>query len=169
MLHRKCAMPSHLLCFYAYSTISTAHWKQSQKYLHQKPPTLKGSVKLKGIIISGEDDESHPAEIRLYKNIPQMSFDDTSREPEQAFRLNRDPLAELEYPTKIARFSNVQHLSVHISRNFGAESTRVYYIGLRGEFTEAHRHEVTICNYEAAANPADHKVESITPQTQFIS
>lgn len=128
-----------------------------------------GSVKLKGIIISGEDDESHPAEMRLYKNIPQMSFDDTSREPEQAFRLNRDPLAELEYPTKIARFSNVQHLSIHISRNFGSESTRVYYIGLRGEYTEAHRHEITICNYEAAANPADHKVETITPQTQFIS
>lgn len=35
-----------------------------------------------------------------YKNIPQMSFDDTGREPEQAFRLNKDPLAELEYPTK---------------------------------------------------------------------
>ena len=29
-----------------------------------------------------------------------MSFDDTGREPEQAFRLNKDPLAELEYPTK---------------------------------------------------------------------
>ncbi|KAG9355606.1 hypothetical protein AGOR_G00037890 [Albula goreensis] len=128
-----------------------------------------GSVKLKGIIIAGEDDESHPAEMRLYKNIPHMSFDDTGREPDQAFRLNRDPLAELEYPTKIARFSNVEHLSIHISRNFGSESTRVYYIGLRGEFTEAHRHEVTICNYEAAANPADHKVDTITPQTHFIS
>ncbi|XP_065146985.1 PITH domain-containing protein 1 isoform X1 [Paramisgurnus dabryanus] len=128
-----------------------------------------GNVKLKGIIISGEDDESHPAEIRLFKNIPQMSFDDTSREPDQAFRLNRDPLAELEYPTKIARFSNVQQLSIHISHNFGAESTRVFYIGLRGEYSEAHRHEITICNYEAAANPADHKVETITPQTQFIS
>lgn len=29
-----------------------------------------------------------------------MSFDDTGREPEQAFRLNRDPQAQLEYPTK---------------------------------------------------------------------
>ena len=34
---------------------------------------------------------------------------------------------------------------------------------------QAHRHEVTICNYEASANPADHKVESIIPQTNFIS
>jgi len=35
-----------------------------------------------------------------YKNIPHMSFDDVGREPDQAFRLNRDPLAQLEYPTK---------------------------------------------------------------------
>lgn len=36
-------------------------------------------------------------------------------------------------------------------------------------FIQAHRHEVTICNYEASANPADHKLEQITPQTHFIS
>lgn len=35
--------------------------------------------------------------------------------------------------------------------------------------SQAHRHEVTICNYEIAANPADHKVESIIPKTNFIS
>lgn len=29
-----------------------------------------------------------------------MSFDDTAREPEQTFSLNRDPTGELEYPTK---------------------------------------------------------------------
>uniref|UniRef100_A0A8C8M2U9 PITH (C-terminal proteasome-interacting domain of thioredoxin-like) domain containing 1 n=1 Tax=Oncorhynchus tshawytscha TaxID=74940 RepID=A0A8C8M2U9_ONCTS len=109
-----------------------------------------GRVKLKGIVIAGEDGESHPAEMRLYKNIPHMSFD-TCREPE------------------IARFSNVNHLSVHISRNFGTEYTWVYYIGLRGEYSQAHRHELTICNYEVSANPADHKVDSIIPQTNVIS
>lgn len=40
-----------------------------------------------------------------YKNIPQMSFDDTGKEPEQAFRLNRDPNAQLEYPTKWISFN----------------------------------------------------------------
>ncbi|XP_059900299.1 PITH domain-containing protein 1 isoform X2 [Gadus macrocephalus] len=104
-----------------------------------------------------------------YKNIPHMSFDDVGREPDQAFRLNRDPQAQLEYPTKIARFTNVNHLSIHVSKNFGTETTRVYYIGLRGEFSEAYRHEVTICNYEASANPADHKVDTFIPQTNFIS
>uniref|UniRef100_A0A8C7GDK6 PITH (C-terminal proteasome-interacting domain of thioredoxin-like) domain containing 1 n=1 Tax=Oncorhynchus kisutch TaxID=8019 RepID=A0A8C7GDK6_ONCKI len=93
-----------------------------------------GRVKLKGIVIAGEDGESHPAEMRL-----------------------------------IARFSNIKHLSGHISRNFGTEYTRVYYIGLRGEYSQAHRHELTICNYEVSANPADHKVDSIIPQTNVIS
>uniref|UniRef100_A0A9L0RER5 PITH domain containing 1 n=1 Tax=Equus caballus TaxID=9796 RepID=A0A9L0RER5_HORSE len=106
----------------------------------------------------GEDDDSHPSEMRLYKNIPQMSFDDTDREPDQTFSLNRDLTGELEYATKISRFSNVYHLSIHISKNFGADTTKVFYIGLRGEWTELRRHEVTICNYEASANPADHRV-----------
>lgn len=106
----------------------------------------------------GEDDDSHPSEMRLYKNIPQMSFDDTEREPDQTFSLNRDVTGELEYATKISRFSNVYHLSIHISKNFGADTTKIFYIGLRGEWTELRRHEVTICNYEASANPADHRV-----------
>ncbi|XP_009998886.1 PREDICTED: PITH domain-containing protein 1 [Chaetura pelagica] len=117
----------------------------------------------------GEDDDSHPAEMRLFRNIPHMSFDDTAREPEQTFSLNRDPTGELEYPTKIARFSNVYHLSMHFPKNFGAETTKIFYIGLKGEWTEAHRHQVTICNYEASANPADHQLQQVTPQTHFIS
>uniref|UniRef100_A0A8C5T4B8 PITH domain containing 1 n=1 Tax=Malurus cyaneus samueli TaxID=2593467 RepID=A0A8C5T4B8_9PASS len=59
-----------------------------------------GSVKLKGVIVMGEDDGTHPAEMRLFRNIPHMSFDDTAREAEQTFSLSRDPLGELEYPTK---------------------------------------------------------------------
>lgn len=33
--------------------------------------------------------------------------------------------------------------------------------GLRGEFTEAHYHGVTICNYESRANAADHKEKTL--------
>ena len=63
-------------------------------------PRFTGSVKLKAVIVMGEDDGSHPSELRLFKNIPQMSFDDAAREPEQTFNLNPDPVGELEYPTK---------------------------------------------------------------------
>ena len=64
----------------------------------------------------GEDEDSHPSEMRLYKNIAHMSFDDTDREPDQTFSLNRDLTGELEYATKISHFSNVYHLSIHISK-----------------------------------------------------
>ncbi|XP_043573686.1 PITH domain-containing protein 1 isoform X1 [Chiloscyllium plagiosum] len=128
-----------------------------------------GNVKLKGIIIIGDDDDTHPSEMKLYKNIPHMSFDDTGREPDQVFQLSRDLTGEVEYTTKIARFSNVHHLSIHITKNFGAETSKIYYVGLRGEWSEGHRHEVTLCTYEASANPMDHKVDLITPQTHFIA
>nr|XP_028594718.1 PITH domain-containing protein 1 isoform X2 [Podarcis muralis] len=118
--------------------------------------------------VESDDDEELLFNIP-FKNIPHMSFGDTAREPDQMFSLNRDVTGELEYPTKIARFSNVYHLSIHISKNFGAETTKIFYIGLRGEWTEPHQHEVTICNYEAAANPADHKIDQFTPETHFIS
>lgn len=70
-----------------------------------------------------------------YKNIPQMSFDDTGREPEQAFRLNKDPLAELEYPTKWGhekkshqhlpiRFPNHHFLSVSVWDDIEFEASR---------------------------------------------
>ncbi|XP_072211553.1 PITH domain-containing protein 1 [Excalfactoria chinensis] len=128
-----------------------------------------GSVKLKAVIVMGEDDGSHPSELRLFKNIPQMSFDDAAREPEQTFNLNPDPVGELEYPTKIARFSNVHDLSMYFPKNFGAETTKIFYIGLKGEWTEAHRHAVTICNYEALPNPGDHQLRQVTPQSHCIS
>ncbi len=35
-----------------------------------------GNVKLKGIIIAGENGETHPASVSLYKNRPFMTFAD---------------------------------------------------------------------------------------------
>lgn len=62
---------------------------------------------------------------------------------------------------RVVKFSSVHHLTMHFPRNFGSEITKVYYIGLRGEFTQAHRHGVTICTYEARPNISDHKTENI--------
>ncbi|XP_022093599.1 PITH domain-containing protein 1-like [Acanthaster planci] len=128
-----------------------------------------GNVKLKGIIVIGGNDDSHPAEMRLYKNQTNMTFDDTRSDPDQVFEMQHDTSGILEYNTKIARFSNVNHLSIHFSKNFGAEKTIVYYIGLRGEFTEAHRQEIMVVQYEAYANPKDHKTSLHDNVQQQIS
>lgn len=63
----------------------------------------------------------------------------------------------------------MHHLTLHFPNNFGADSTKIHYIGLRGEFTEAHRHGVTICSYETRPNVLDHKnvlFDNVTHQIQ---
>lgn len=66
---------------------------------------------------------------------------------------------------RIAKFSSVYHLTMHFPRNFGSDTTKIYYIGLKGEYSEGHRHGVTICTYEARANLSDHK----NPADQFVT
>lgn len=75
----------------------------------------------------------------------------------------------MKYLFRIVKFSSINHLTIHIPRNYGNESTKVYYIGLRGEFSEGHRHGVTICTYEARPSMADHKTdltESVSREIQ---
>lgn len=41
-----------------------------------------------------------------------------------------------KHPTKIVKFTNVHHLTLFFPKNFGHETTRIYYIGLKGDFTQ---------------------------------
>lgn len=95
-----------------------------------------GNVKLKGLIVLGGTDDSHPSRVHLFKNRPSMNFDDVSVEADQEIELQRDPDGVIEYPTKIVKFTNVHHLTLYFPRNFGDDNTRIYYIGLKGDFTE---------------------------------
>lgn len=120
-----------------------------------------GNIKLKAIKLIGPDDNSHPKKMKLFKNRPKMTFDDVGAKPDQEFELERDLTGSIEYSTKVVCFNSVNHLSIYFPSNFGEETSRLYYIGLRGEFSEAHHHGVTICTYESAANPAEHTNKNI--------
>lgn len=95
--------------------------------------------------------------MKLFKNRPKMTFDDVGAKADQEFELQKDLTGSIEYSTKVVVFNSCHHLSIYFPTNYGSESTRLYYIGLKGEFTQARHHGVTICNYELNANPADHK------------
>ncbi|XP_060517825.1 PITH domain-containing protein GA19395 [Cylas formicarius] len=118
---------------------------------------FSGHIKLKGIIVIGDDSESHPSKMRLFKNRDALTFDDVAIEADQEFDLQKDIHGNVEYFTKIAKFQNVHHLGIHFPSNFGDEKTRIYYIGLKGEFAVAPKQEVVICNYELRPNISDHK------------
>ncbi|CAK9297042.1 unnamed protein product [Gordionus sp. m RMFG-2023] len=127
-----------------------------------------GNVKLKSIVVLGGEGTSHPSEIRLFKNRPTMSFDDTQVEADQTFKLHPDPNGKLDYTLKATIFSSIYHLTIYIPKNYGSTRTKVYYIGLFGDFLRPFRQEIILCNYEASANPCDHKVkEDVSNQMQI--
>ncbi|KRZ43720.1 putative cyclin-like protein, partial [Trichinella pseudospiralis] len=107
-----------------------------------------GNVKLKSIVVIGGDGGQRPNRIRLYKNRPGMDFDDVNLTADQEFDLSEDPDGLLEYPLRVAKFSGVEHLIIHFPSNVGAKTTVVYYIGLRGEYSEKQRPQVVCTNYE---------------------
>nr|CDS28130.1 expressed protein [Hymenolepis microstoma] len=129
---------------------------------------FNGSIKLKGIIIAGENGETHPASVAIFKNRSYMTFDDTSAEPDQVLELHEDPNGEITYPLKVLKFGSVQHLSLHFRTNFGGETTRIHYIGLRGDFTEARRKDILIANYELKPNIADHKADLLNQGGHYV-
>jgi len=62
----------------------------------------------------------------------------------------------VEYNTRISKMTNVRNVSLYFPMNFGNDTTRLTYIGLKGEWTEI-RNDPVVVLYEATANPADHK------------
>ena len=118
-----------------------------------------GDVKLKGLIVGAEDDDSAPDKVKLFKNRPNMTFDDAGAKAEQEFNLVKDTTCTLQYAVKTVSFSSVHHLTLYFPSNFGAEQTRIFYIGLAGEFTQVNRVGVVNCVYEARPMMEDHKTE----------
>lgn len=137
-----------------------------QELLFNVPFT--GNVKLKGIIIAGENGGCHPNRVTLYKNRPFMTFTDVDVEFDQQLDLAIDPNGDVVYPLKPARFNSVHSLSIFVHNNHGGDVTRIHYIGLRGDFTPAPRREVVIANYEVTPNIADHKLEFIQSHSHIV-
>lgn len=59
-----------------------------------------GNIKLKGIIVIGADDDSHPSKVRIFKNRPKMTFEDAATPPDQEFEMTKDAQGVVEYSTK---------------------------------------------------------------------
>lgn len=107
-----------------------------------------GDVKLKGVVVISDSDLH---KMRMFKSKMRMSFDDVAAEADQEFEITHDPEGSIEYPVKPTKFFNVHHLTIHfINRDKEDDSRpcRIYYIGLRGEFTQVNRDGIVIANYE---------------------
>lgn len=125
-----------------------------------------GDVKLKGIVVIA--DESL-AKLKMFKSKMRMSFDDVTAEADQEFYITHDPQGTIEYPVKPTKFFNMHHLTLHfVNRNKDDDNfpCKIYYIGLKGEFTPSNRDGIVIANYEI--RPTEGIPEEMRKNTQEI-
>ncbi|CAF5167245.1 unnamed protein product, partial [Rotaria sp. Silwood1] len=95
---------------------------------------FNGAVKITGLCVIGENGPSHPNTAKLWSNLPELRFDNAHGKAHQEISLTYDPSSTLAYQVNPSHFSRVTDLSLYFPSNFGDEITRIYYIGLRGEY-----------------------------------
>jgi len=116
-----------------------------------------GSIKLKSFVIIGGEGGCSPAHLKLFSNRDDIDFDNCSRlKPVQEFDLPEDRRGEVSHETRIVKFTGVQNLTFFFDKNYSAPITRIYFIGLKGEYTPLARNPV-IAAYELRPQPSDHK------------
>ncbi|PRT53590.1 PITH domain-containing protein 1 [Wickerhamiella sorbophila] len=123
-----------------------------------------GLVRLHSLLIRSFADARAPREIRIFKNRDDLDFTNVAdlkevqkleHPAETGVGTSQDD-GIVEYALNRAQLSNVTSITLHIPSNYGAETSAMTYIGLRGDFKELNRAPV-VTMYEAAANPADHR------------
>eukprot|EP00455_Lapot_gusevi_P036335 TRINITY_DN4039_c0_g1_i3.p1 TRINITY_DN4039_c0_g1~~TRINITY_DN4039_c0_g1_i3.p1 ORF type:complete len:143 (-),score=11.90 TRINITY_DN4039_c0_g1_i3:88-516(-) len=107
------------------------------------------TVTLKSFMIIGNSASSAPTKVRIWANREDVDFSNCNEIPvTQEFELSFDGDGVIDYPTNVRKFQNVSMLCLHFPENGGADSTRINYIGLKGDSTGARRQAV-ITIYEA--------------------
>ncbi|KAF8958327.1 galactose-binding domain-like protein [Flammula alnicola] len=115
-----------------------------------------GTVRLRALLLKAGPAGQTPAKIALFPNAPNLDFNDIAdRTPTQEFVVPQNREVG-EYSVKTAKFSNVSSVTLFVPASQGDDTTRIYYLGFLGTWTEA-KHQPIITVYEAQANLADHE------------
>ncbi|GAA5958206.1 hypothetical protein JCM21900_000142, partial [Sporobolomyces salmonicolor] len=113
-----------------------------------------GSVKLRTILVKAGPAGFTPDKMQVFAN-QQLDFDEaTSTDVTQSFEVavTREVV---EYAVRPAKFPSVQSLTLFFPSNHGEDTTRISFVGFKGEYSPLTRDPI-ITVYEAQANPADH-------------
>ncbi|EJD06680.1 DUF1000-domain-containing protein [Fomitiporia mediterranea MF3/22] len=115
-----------------------------------------GSVKLRSVLLKCGPGEQTPARLCLFANEDNVDFSDIAeKEPHQEFAVPQSRDIG-EYAVKASKFSNLSSLTIFFPEAQGGDSTKVFYIGLRGSWS-ARKRDAVITVYESQANLADHE------------
>ncbi|BGP39853.1 hypothetical protein JCM10450v2_003826 [Rhodotorula kratochvilovae] len=113
-----------------------------------------GSIKLRSILIKTGPAGYTPDKMLVFAN-QLLDFDEaTSQDVTQSFDVAATKEV-VEYAVRPAKFPSVRSLTLFFPSNHGEATTRVSFVGFKGEYSALTRDPI-ITVYEAQANPADH-------------
>ncbi|KUJ18095.1 DUF1000-domain-containing protein [Mollisia scopiformis] len=117
-----------------------------------------GQVKLHSIMIRTSPDDSAPCTLKVFINRDDLDFSTASDlSATQEFQLSQTSEIQ-DIPVKRALFGKVQSLTLFVFDNYGEDTTRISYLGFKGDWMQLGRAPTNIL-YEAAANPNDHTIK----------
>ncbi|CRH01773.1 thioredoxin, putative [Plasmodium relictum] len=123
--------------------------------------------KIVSLFLIGGEEGSYPKKMKIFSNREDIDFENINDfKCIQELELSEDFHGSVEYPLKVTSLFNVNYLTLYFFENYGAESTKILYIGLKGVGTNYTRKPVETV-YEASPNLADHKIEGNINSTHF--
>ncbi|KAJ7366440.1 DUF1000-domain-containing protein [Mycena albidolilacea] len=115
-----------------------------------------GSVKLRSLLLKTGPTDQTPLKVVLFANESSLDFQDISdKTPTQEFTVAQGREVG-EYALRTAKFSNVSSISLFFPEAQGADTTKIYYVGFLGLWTER-KMSAPVTVYETQANLADHE------------
>ncbi|KAH9962858.1 galactose-binding domain-like protein [Russula dissimulans] len=93
------------------------------------------NVRLKSVLLKLGRGELTPRHLRVYANRANIiDFSEVEDvQPSLNISLLEGETSVTEYPLRMAAFSSITSLSLFFSDSVGGESTRIYYMGFKGE------------------------------------
>eukprot|EP00949_MAST-11_sp_MAST-11-sp1_P004991 g4991.t1 len=122
------------------------------------------AVSIKSFCFVGHEGGKAPRNIKIWANRQAHDLDFESAEestPDQELtQLHQDYEANCYYYAKRGKFNTVSSITLFISHNYGAETTRINFIGLKGEKGFGQRRAVHAV-YEVAPCPGDAEFDAV--------
>ncbi|CAL1715723.1 unnamed protein product [Somion occarium] len=115
-----------------------------------------GAVKPRALLLKAGPSEYTPAKVALYSNAEELDFSDIADlKPTQEFDVAQGRDIG-EYHVMPAKFPNVTSITLFFPASQGADTTRIYYVGFLGQWSER-KIEPVVTVYESRANLANHE------------
>ncbi|KAH8094571.1 DUF1000-domain-containing protein [Cristinia sonorae] len=137
-----------------------------------------GSVKLRALLLKAGPVDQTPAKVSLFSNVEHLDFSDIAdRKPTQEFNVaqsrevgeyhvmsvsfveasgGQNPLFSTLVFDRPAKFPNVTSVTLFFPASQGADTTKIYYVGFLGSWTER-KDAPVVTVYEVKPNVADHE------------